>query len=617
MSQNVSVSTAKLTLQWRSDSHLLLEPIPDAQLSTAVPVTEMHRRALQERVATGWNQWARPSNLAQIVLPQQVGIDIGVMNRRSGQEFRHALLAPQFPSARGPAVPVRMGTHAMDGSFSRLSFVPFPVGTVGARPCSSLNFTVETGTSNNTSSGDDNFMIIGSNASDAAAARAANMSIVVHPQVFWGAAAELSLVRHSSDAASLLLDAGELGEVTVRFSRSPLPSSRNESCMDGSLSHRFSCLMFEVTEEPLVIAMSFSNGGTTPNIAAARNCLKLAEQKVFAELEAASSIIGQALVEGYDAMATAIAWNVNFDPRVSVSVPVSRTFESSFDFIFFDWDMYFLSLMGATSPAAAVSNSAFEIAVSNLIEVTQTRSAYGMVMNKRAAAGSASSDSNDRTEPLVGSMVVSFIYEDSKGTEREGVMRWVIQKLYPTLLRWNQWAWQERRYNVGVQGGGLLVLGSDNNLPCEGSTIGLNSSQKTCSAQSPHGATARQQTAILESGMDNSPMYYNAFDDQPAGFDNRSNRLQLYDCQQSALIVSESHSLQRLAVVAGKHRDIAMLQDQAAWMSNAVNEVLWDNETGIYRQVDASAEHHGRFSTEISPTSFYPTNGGTTHDKLL
>ncbi len=41
-------------------------------------------------------------------------------------------------------------------------------------------------------------------------------------------------------------------------------------------------------------------------------------------------------------------------------------------------DMYFLSLMAATEPAASNSH-AFDIGVSNLIEVTQTRSAYGHV----------------------------------------------------------------------------------------------------------------------------------------------------------------------------------------------------------------------------------------------
>jgi hypothetical protein len=41
------------------------------------------------------------------------------------------------------------------------------------------------------------------------------------------------------------------------------------------------------------------------------------------------------LSEAYDAMATVIAWNVNFDPRVAVTCPVSRTFEANYDFIFF------------------------------------------------------------------------------------------------------------------------------------------------------------------------------------------------------------------------------------------------------------------------------------------
>ena len=26
-------------------------------------------------------------------------------------------------------------------------------------------------------------------------------------------------------------------------------------------------------------------------------------------------------------------------------------------------------------------------------------------------------------------------------------MKWVIQLLYPTLLGWNQWAWDRRRYH--------------------------------------------------------------------------------------------------------------------------------------------------------------------------
>ena len=79
--------------------------------------------------------------------------------------------------------------------------------------------------------------------------------------------------------------------------------------------------------------------------------------------------------------------------------------------------MYFLSLMAGTQPAAE-DDAAWKMAVSNLIEVTQTRSVYGQVMNKRSAAGAKSSDTNDRTEPLVGSAVVLAIYKDSLGTKR-------------------------------------------------------------------------------------------------------------------------------------------------------------------------------------------------------
>ena len=40
-------------------------------------------------------------------------------------------------------------------------------------------------------------------------------------------------------------------------------------------------------------------------------------------------------------------------------------------------------------------------------------------MNKRAAAGAFSSDTNDRTEPLVGSRVVLKIWQDAKVSFRE------------------------------------------------------------------------------------------------------------------------------------------------------------------------------------------------------
>ena len=127
--------------------------------------------------------------------------------------------------------------------------------------------------------------------------------------------------------------------------------------------------------------------------------------------------------------------------------------------------------------------------------------------------------------------------------------------------------------------GGLLVLGADNDhLPCEGGTI---TSPTHCSGKA-FGALA----AVLESGMDNSPMYDNAFDQQPATYNATTGRLELYDVQMSSLFVSESHALQKLASVAGElgHTALSVLQRQAKEMASRINVSLWDEQTGIFRQ---------------------------------
>ena len=139
------------------------------------------------------------------------------------------------------------------------------------------------------------------------------------------------------------------------------------------------------------------------------------------------------------------------------------------------------------------------------------------------------------------------------------------------------------RYNVGGDAphGGLIVLGADmETRPCEGGTV---TEPLHCGGKG---------AAILESGMDNSPMYYNAFDDGAASFDSEKGRLQLYDVQQSALFVSESLALQKLAAVAGAETSLPLLQQQSATMAALINGSLWDDATGIYRQRDATGAPH-------------------------
>ena len=414
------------------------------------------------------------------MLPQQLGIDLSFLDGGSGLSYTKALVVPIHNAKPGKDHHVRMGMHAFDGSYSLISAVPFPLGTPNCSAASSLNFTVQSATK-----GKDNFVLVTSNASSEAEAAAANVSVVVNANIFWGAAAMFSMSTDgpSSSPVSYVFDAGELGQVTVAFSQPPRTLPSSTCCAKTSWTPRHAkCAMLEfaVGATPLAISLSFS-GRQTPSVSATAALVAAANANARAEIVAGGKKVGGGtMTEAYDAMATAIAWNVNFDPRVAVTCPVSRTFESGFDFIFFDWDMYFLSLMAGTLPAAA-NSAAFDIAISNLIETTQTRSAYGQVMNKRAASGSSTSDTNDRSEPYVGSMVTHRIWQDAQGTERAATLAWVVDLLFPSLLGWNQWC-LKRRYNVGKPGGGLIVLGNDNNLPCEGSTVGLNSSRQHCAA---------------------------------------------------------------------------------------------------------------------------------------
>ena len=113
-------------------------------------------------------------------------------------------------------------------------------------------------------------------------------------------------------------------------------------------------------------------------------------------------------------------------------------------------------------------------------------------------------------------------------------------------------------------------------------------------------------------------MYYDTFGrGRGAEWATASHRVELYDVQQSALFVSESLALEALANVTGNVVLCPRLRKQRIAMSAAINRVLWDDGTGIYRQVDASPARRG-FSPVISPTSFYPMIAGVaTADQAL
>lgn len=88
-----------LALNYTTDPTAETTLIPNSALSPNVSTAQLKRRQLQETAGSGWNHWARRSQLDQIALPQQVGVQLGIQNA-SGAQYKYALPEPQKTQVR-------------------------------------------------------------------------------------------------------------------------------------------------------------------------------------------------------------------------------------------------------------------------------------------------------------------------------------------------------------------------------------------------------------------------------------------------------------------------------------------------------------------------------------
>ena len=174
-----------------------------------------------------------------------------------------------------------------------------------------------------------------------------------------------------------------------------------------------------------------------------------------------------------DAIETTLGWDTIFEPEKGrVVSPVSRVWSVGWGgYVIFDWDTFFAATL------AAVGDK--DLAYANAIEILREETAEGFVPNY-ARAGDWKSF--DRSEPPVGAITVLGLYQQFGD-------RWFLNQTFPALLKWNDW-WAEHR-DVD----GYLCWGSD----------GQN---RPANLDDSSGGT--RQGAILESGLDNSPMYDDA-----------------------------------------------------------------------------------------------------------
>jgi putative isomerase len=260
-----------------------------------------------------------------------------------------------------------------------------------------------------------------------------------------------------------------------------------------------------------------------------------------------------------DAIETTLGWDTIYEPsRQRVVSPVSRVWSVGWGgYVIFDWDTFFASTMAGIGDR--------DLAYADTIETLRESTAQGFVPNYARAGGWKSFD---RSEPPVGAITVLGLY-------RKFQDRWFLEDAFTPLLRWNRW-WAEHR---DIQG--YLAWGSDGqNLPGD-----LDDDSRGTRAG-----------AILESGLDNSPMY------DSSTYNAQSHLLEYADVGLMSMYIADCDALASIAETLGKPTEKKELEDRGA-RYRAKLATLWDEQAGIFLNKDL---HTGQFNTRLSPTNFYP-----------
>jgi len=260
-----------------------------------------------------------------------------------------------------------------------------------------------------------------------------------------------------------------------------------------------------------------------------------------------------------DAIQTTLGWDTIYEPQKQrVVSPVSRVWSVEWGgYVVFDWDNFFAATMAATGDK--------DLAYANVIETLRESTAEGFVPNY-ARAGNWKSF--DRSEPPVGSITVLGIYKKFGD-------RWFLEETFPALLRWNRWWHQHRNLD------GYLVWGSDG----QNSPSNLDDSTR-----------GTRQGAILESGLDNSPMY------DASTYDPGTHLLEFADVGLMSLYIADCDALASIADSLGRKQEAGELRNRSAQYGTKL-ESLWSPTAGVFLNKDL---HTGEFSNRLSPTNFYP-----------
>ena len=373
---------------------------PEPAQSAPAPASPRYR-ALQQRLAQGWNTWDVHSVTTQVLLPEGLAIHMGLKHNTTegGDAFlEDALIGRLTPGAEQ----VTPGPHSWDGSYTDL-----PVAWQGHR------WRVQSA-----HAGADLVLLVTPLPSSANNRSAADRRL--HRQLPLEPPRQRHSPRRFHPGGRLLRQPVHLlhlcphriaGRPIDRrypsaLRTSPPTSPAPSASAPGGVAR---WLRFEGHRR---------SGGTPTN------------QSVTA-----AGTNGPIL----DAIQTTLGWDTIYEPsNHRVISPVSRVWSVGWGgYVLFDWDTFFAATMASIGDR--------DLAYANALEILREETPQGFVPNYARAGNWKSSD---RSEPPVGAITVLGLY-------RQFHDRWFLEDAFAPLLRWNRW-WDQHRQ---IQG--YLAWGSD------------------------------------------------------------------------------------------------------------------------------------------------------------
>ncbi len=260
-----------------------------------------------------------------------------------------------------------------------------------------------------------------------------------------------------------------------------------------------------------------------------------------------------------DAIETTLGWDTIYEPeKQRVVSPVSRVWSVDWGgYVIFDWDTFFAATMASIGDR--------DLSYADAIETLRESTAEGFVPNY---ARSGNWKSFDRSEPPVGAITVLGLYKKFGD-------RWFLEETFPALLNWNRWWARHRDLH------GFLVWGSDGQNP----PGNLDDSSR-----------GTGPGAILESGLDNSPMYDGTV------YDPATHLLEFADVGLMSLYIADCNALAEIADTLRRTDEARELRARSAQYASKLQS-MWSPGAGIFLNKDL---HTGQPSTRLSPTNFYP-----------